>query len=264
MQKQKRQTQQRKPTMKSWKVLVLFRVVVKISVLQLGQVIQIGSGPNIWACPIWPSTWPCWPIWPCWMPNWPCWPPIWACWSTIWTYWPAIWPCWPAIWRCWIGSGPAIWETSRWFIFRILPHRISLDKWKFGNGSGSVLEIVKVTKIINWQWFHEFFTLFSEIAFRRKSTTFDAKKGCVNGVKELPFCRNISKTKHSKPQTKRCMPGALEFHCYNQNQPPSVFLASDPIEKASKKFSSRTRKACSSESIEVVVYILITTFVIGK
>ena len=109
-----------------------------------------------------------------------------------------------------------------------------------------------------------FHTFFPKLLSDGNRQLLNAKKGCVNEVKDLPFCRNISKTKHSESQTNRCMPGALEFHCYNQNQPPSVFLASDPIEKASKKFSSRTRKACSSESIEVVVYILITTFVIGK
>ena len=40
------------PAASIWKVLVLFWVVVRISVLQLGQIVQSGSGPAIWAISI--------------------------------------------------------------------------------------------------------------------------------------------------------------------------------------------------------------------
>ena len=37
------------PAKRHWKLLMLFRVLVRISVLPLGQVVQIGLGPTIWA-----------------------------------------------------------------------------------------------------------------------------------------------------------------------------------------------------------------------
>ena len=40
---------QRQPAQRHWKVLILLWVLVRISVLQFGQVVQIGSGPTIWA-----------------------------------------------------------------------------------------------------------------------------------------------------------------------------------------------------------------------
>ena len=50
IQKQIPQLKMQSPPAKSiWKLLMLFRVLVRISVLQLGQFVQIGSGPTIWA-----------------------------------------------------------------------------------------------------------------------------------------------------------------------------------------------------------------------
>ena len=43
---------QNPPATSICKVLLLFSVVVRISVLQLGQIVQIGSGPAIWAISI--------------------------------------------------------------------------------------------------------------------------------------------------------------------------------------------------------------------
>ena len=47
MQKQQGTKKQRQAATRHWKVLVLDRVVVTISALQLGQVVEIGSGPAI-------------------------------------------------------------------------------------------------------------------------------------------------------------------------------------------------------------------------